>query len=88
MGAKFTNMRVLNSYWINQDATFKYYEVCVLVGREGGRRQRGIRVEEEEGEARDRCVQLFLRTMCQRFCVQTLGNCRARFCCGRQGMGS
>lgn len=27
MGAKFTNMRVLNSYWINQDATFKYYEV-------------------------------------------------------------
>lgn len=27
VGAKFTNMRVLNSYWINQDATFKYYEV-------------------------------------------------------------
>ncbi|CAN0580202.1 unnamed protein product, partial [Ectocarpus sp. 12 AP-2014] len=27
VGAKFTNMRVLNSYWVNQDATFKYYEV-------------------------------------------------------------
>lgn len=27
VGAKFTNMRVLNSYWINQDATFKYFEV-------------------------------------------------------------
>lgn len=27
VGAKFSNMRVLNSYWVNQDATFKYYEV-------------------------------------------------------------
>ena len=27
VGSKFSNMRVLNSYWINQDATFKYYEV-------------------------------------------------------------
>lgn len=27
VGAKFGNMRVLNSYWVNQDATFKYYEV-------------------------------------------------------------
>lgn len=30
VGAKFTNMRVLNSYWINQDATFKYYEVITV----------------------------------------------------------
>lgn len=29
VGAKFANMRVLNSYWINQDATFKYYEVIL-----------------------------------------------------------
>lgn len=43
VGAKFTNMRVLNSYWVNQDATFKYYEVRDgPVGREGeeiGRRR-------------------------------------------------
>eukprot|EP00953_Heterococcus_sp_UTEX-ZZ885_P004631 2997-Heterococcus_DN1.PRE.1 len=26
VGAKCANMRVLNSYWVNQDATFKYYE--------------------------------------------------------------
>lgn len=26
-------MRVLNSYWINQDCTFKYYEVRLSVGR-------------------------------------------------------
>jgi len=24
------NMRVLNSYWVNQDATFKYYEVILV----------------------------------------------------------
>ncbi|CAM9763983.1 unnamed protein product [Scytosiphon promiscuus] len=30
VGAKFTNMRVLNSYWVNQDATFKYYEVITV----------------------------------------------------------
>lgn len=24
------NMRVLNSYWVNQDATFKYYEVIIV----------------------------------------------------------
>ncbi|CAM9624555.1 unnamed protein product [Chrysoparadoxa australica] len=30
VGAKASNMRVLNSYWVNQDATYKYYEViCV-----------------------------------------------------------
>lgn len=34
VGAKFTNMRVLNSYWINQDATFKYYEVRCERGEE------------------------------------------------------
>lgn len=29
-GRKAMNMRVLNSYWINQDATYKYFEViCV-----------------------------------------------------------
>ena len=30
VGRRFTNLRVLNSYWVNQDATMKYYEViCV-----------------------------------------------------------
>merc|ERR1740115_534168 len=30
VGRKCTNTRVLNSYWVNQDATYKYYEViCV-----------------------------------------------------------
>jgi large subunit ribosomal protein L15e len=30
VGRKFSNLRVLNSYWVNQDATMKYYEViCV-----------------------------------------------------------
>ena len=24
------NMRVLNSYWVNQDATFKYYEIILV----------------------------------------------------------
>jgi large subunit ribosomal protein L15e len=29
-GRKYGNLRVLNSYWINQDATMKYYEIiCV-----------------------------------------------------------
>lgn len=29
-GRKYSNLRVLNSYWVNQDATMKYYEViCV-----------------------------------------------------------
>ncbi|CAM9770656.1 unnamed protein product [Discosporangium mesarthrocarpum] len=30
VGAKFANMRVLNSYWVNQDATFKFYEVILV----------------------------------------------------------
>jgi len=30
VGAKCANMRVLNSYWVNQDATFKYYEVILV----------------------------------------------------------
>jgi large subunit ribosomal protein L15e len=30
VGARCTNMRVLNSYWVNQDATFKYYEVILV----------------------------------------------------------
>ena len=30
VGAKCSNMRVLNSYWVNQDATFKYYEVILV----------------------------------------------------------
>ena len=30
VGKRCANMRVLNSYWVNQDATYKYYEViCV-----------------------------------------------------------
>jgi large subunit ribosomal protein L15e len=30
VGRKYANLRVLNSYWVNQDATMKYYEViCV-----------------------------------------------------------
>jgi len=29
VGRKFANLRVLNSYWINQDATMKYYEVIL-----------------------------------------------------------
>jgi len=29
-GRRYTNLRVLNSYWVNQDATMKYYEIiCV-----------------------------------------------------------
>jgi large subunit ribosomal protein L15e len=32
VGAKCANMRVLNSYWVNQDATFKYYEVSHFTG--------------------------------------------------------
>lgn len=30
VGRKYGNMRVLNSYWINQDATMKYYEVIMV----------------------------------------------------------
>ena len=30
VGRKFANMRVLNSYWINQDATMKYYEIILV----------------------------------------------------------
>jgi len=30
VGRKFANLRVLNSYWINQDATMKYYEVILV----------------------------------------------------------
>lgn len=30
VGRRATNMRVLNSYWVNQDSTYKYFEViCV-----------------------------------------------------------
>ncbi|GMH90499.1 hypothetical protein TrVE_jg13473 [Triparma verrucosa] len=29
-GRKWSNMRVLNSYWVNQDATMKYYEVIMV----------------------------------------------------------
>merc|ERR1711918_268045 len=30
VGQKYGELRVLNSYWVNQDATYKYYEViCV-----------------------------------------------------------
>lgn len=30
VGRKFANLRVLNSYWVNQDATKKYYEVILV----------------------------------------------------------
>jgi len=30
VGRKYSNMRVLNNYWVNQDATFKYFEVILV----------------------------------------------------------
>lgn len=30
VGRRAANLRVLNSYWINQDATYKYYEVILV----------------------------------------------------------
>jgi large subunit ribosomal protein L15e len=30
VGRRCPNLRVLNSYWINQDATYKYYEVILV----------------------------------------------------------
>src|SRR5258708_6239671 len=30
VGRRFANLRVLNSYWVNQDATFKFYEVILI----------------------------------------------------------
>jgi len=30
VGKKITNLRVLNSYWINQDAVYKYFEVLLV----------------------------------------------------------
>jgi len=30
VGRKYSNLRVLNSYWVNQDATMKYYEVILV----------------------------------------------------------
>lgn len=30
MGRRCANLRVLNSYWINQDSTYKYYEVILV----------------------------------------------------------
>jgi len=30
VGRRTTNLRVLNSYWVNQDATYKYYEVILI----------------------------------------------------------
>ena len=29
-GRRFANLRVLNSYWVNQDAVMKYYEVILV----------------------------------------------------------
>ena len=29
-GRNCNNLRVLNSYWVNQDATYKYYEVILV----------------------------------------------------------
>jgi large subunit ribosomal protein L15e len=30
IGRRAGNLRVLNSYWVNQDATYKYYEVIMV----------------------------------------------------------
>lgn len=30
VGRRCPNLRVLNSYWVNQDATYKYYEVIMV----------------------------------------------------------
>ena len=30
VGRKCANLRVLNSYWVNQDATYKYFEVILF----------------------------------------------------------
>jgi len=30
VGRRCSNLRVLNSYWINQDSTYKYYEVILV----------------------------------------------------------
>jgi large subunit ribosomal protein L15e len=30
IGRKCANLRVLNSYWVNQDATYKYFEVILV----------------------------------------------------------
>jgi ribosomal protein L15E len=30
VGRHAANLRVLNSYWINQDSTYKYYEVILV----------------------------------------------------------
>jgi len=30
IGRRAPNLRVLNSYWVNQDATYKYYEVILV----------------------------------------------------------
>ena len=30
VGRKCANLRVLNSYWVNQDATYKYFEVILV----------------------------------------------------------
>jgi ribosomal protein L15E len=30
VGRRAANLRVLNSYWINQDSTYKYYEVILV----------------------------------------------------------
>ena len=30
MGRRCANLRVLNSYWINQDSTYKYFEIILV----------------------------------------------------------
>jgi ribosomal protein L15E len=30
VGRKVGNLRVLNSYWVNQDSTYKYFEVVMI----------------------------------------------------------
>ncbi len=30
VGRRCANLRVLNSYWVNQDSTYKYYEVILV----------------------------------------------------------
>lgn len=43
VGRRCANLRVLNSYWVNQDATYKYYEVMCVACRARGSGLLGVR---------------------------------------------
>merc|ERR1712000_688611 len=42
VGRRCANLRVLNSYWINQDSTYKYYEVILVDPHHKHREARGL----------------------------------------------